>query len=147
MKIAAAVEFETGALAQVRGPRQVEEIGLPRSGDEAGAAPVPVEISQGYRVYRGAFRPISASVNRDRPPHLSWPSLRGAVGDEAIAIAQGVVGARLLRSARNDANGPAQKPRLSKGNSVAPSAARWRAHRSDAHRRRAPRRSPDRLGC
>jgi hypothetical protein len=52
------------------GSRQIKQIGLTRIGDQADAAAMPVEISKGHRVERGAFRPIPHMMNRDRSVHF-----------------------------------------------------------------------------
>src|SRR5271170_4885709 len=44
--IATAVEFEPVAIAKMLGAREVEQKGLARIGDEANAAPMPVEIGE-----------------------------------------------------------------------------------------------------
>ena len=75
-EIAAAVEFETVALDQVMRPRQVEQIGFARIGDQADAAAVPVEIGEGHRVDRRLFRPMPPPMHRNRPPHQKFTMRR-----------------------------------------------------------------------
>ena len=58
-QITAAVEFEAIAVDQVMRPRQVEEIGLARIGDQANATAMSVDIGEGYGVDRSVFRPTS----------------------------------------------------------------------------------------
>jgi hypothetical protein len=68
-EIPAGVELKTVAVDEVTRPRQIEKKGLSRIGDEADAAAMPVDVSEGHRTQRGVFRPIASAVNRDGPAH------------------------------------------------------------------------------
>jgi len=60
---------ETVALHQMTRPREVQEIGLARIGDETDAPAVPIEIGEGHGVDRGSFRPIPSRPDRNRAAH------------------------------------------------------------------------------
>jgi hypothetical protein len=68
-KIPAGFELKTVAVDEATRPRQIEKKGLSRIGDEADAAAMPVDVSEGHRTQRGVFRPIASAVNRDGPAH------------------------------------------------------------------------------
>jgi hypothetical protein len=68
-KIPAGFELKTVAVDEVTRPRQIEKKGLSRIGDEADAAAMPVDVSEGHRTERRVFRPIALAVDRESSPH------------------------------------------------------------------------------
>ena len=67
--IATAVELQSIALPQMPGVRQIEEKGRARIADEADAAAVAVEKSEGDRINHAVFRPLTAGMDGDGPTH------------------------------------------------------------------------------
>jgi hypothetical protein len=68
-KIPAGFELKTVAVDEVTRARQIEKKGLSRIGDEAHAAAMPVDVSEGHRTERRVFRPIALAVDRESSPH------------------------------------------------------------------------------
>jgi hypothetical protein len=68
-EISAGVELKSIAVDEAMRPRQIEKKGLSRIGDEADAATMPVDVSEGDRTERGVFRPIAPAVDREGSPH------------------------------------------------------------------------------
>ena len=68
-QIAAGVELQPITLGQMPGVWQIEQKSSTRIGDEADAAPVPVEISEGHGIDEAIFRPTAAGMDSDRPAH------------------------------------------------------------------------------
>jgi hypothetical protein len=68
-KIPAGFKLKTVAVDEATRPRQIEKKGLSRIGDEADAATMPVDVSEGDRTERGVFRPIAPAVDREGSPH------------------------------------------------------------------------------
>jgi hypothetical protein len=65
--------------------RQIEQKGLARIGDEADAAPMPIDIGERHSVYRFGLRPLPAGMDSDGPAHASvCGHCEEAAGDEAI---------------------------------------------------------------
>jgi hypothetical protein len=69
MDIATAVELQPITLRQMPGLRQVEEKGRTRIADEADAAAVAVEISEGDRIDRAVLRPLTAGMDGNGSTH------------------------------------------------------------------------------
>ena len=68
-KVAATLQFETVTLSQKVRARQIQQVGLPRSCDEANATPMPVDRGERHFVERCFLRPCPPSMHRNRPPH------------------------------------------------------------------------------
>ena len=139
--IAAAVEFEPVAIAKMLGARAGR---AERSRRNRRRAEYAADAGRDRRASRRRplpLRPVPAGMDSDRPAHSSvCGHCEEATCDEAIWSGQAAVGARLRVAAlRND--GQVRPIRLNTGNSAAPAAIPWPARRSDARRRRGPRRS------
>src|SRR5262245_24191165 len=69
--IAPGVEFEPVAVGEMLGTLQIQKKRHAPVADEADASTMPVKISERYRVDSGIFRPLTAGIDCDRPPHAA----------------------------------------------------------------------------